>query len=160
LNSIDAMRRYRGEIARNLDAAERLCEKIHVEHGHCFLGTDCAFHAAFKKCRPFGCEMKGIREVMGEHCPPGLCPYGIEQGKEIRCNGEPFTCPFQTIPTGWSWKGEMPVILYCGREAAALQELKALGEEEQQDPRLALKKKIKGEWIEPVEQPEERGRLK
>lgn len=117
MNDRDAMARYRGEIERNLDAAERLCEKIHAEHGNCYLGTYCAFHAAFKKNRPFGCEVMGIGSVMGEHRPPGLCPHGKERGKEVLCHSQ-FPCTYKKEDPDTLYN-VMPLV-FCTREALAL----------------------------------------
>lgn len=49
----------------------------------------------------------------GEHRPPGLCPQGEEQGKEIVCHS-PDGCEFQVFERAETFG------VFCGREAAAL----------------------------------------
>jgi len=59
--------------------------------------------------------MKKIREVLGEHRPPGLCPHGEEQGKDVVCHSQDG-CEFKRV----DFEHYYPEKRFCGREQAAL----------------------------------------
>lgn len=112
MNFPEAMRRYFAEMERNLYAAELACHKI--------CGKDCD-HCDFHRAWPDTggkkvCIVPDLREILGEHRPPGTCLFGEPAGDGIRCNARPFgVCGFQEYSSATG-----PFTLTCTREAAVL----------------------------------------
>jgi hypothetical protein len=67
LPAYETMKKYFGEIERMLYAAEQFCHDNKLPSGACGLGRDCMFHAAFIPNSPYGCRMRGIRSILGDH---------------------------------------------------------------------------------------------
>jgi hypothetical protein len=63
----ETMKRLHGEIERMVYAAEIACQGAHAENAWCPIGSDCPFHAAHKRNRPYGCMVMGVRDVLGDH---------------------------------------------------------------------------------------------
>ena len=115
MNFPDAMARYRGEMIRNLESAERACEKQGNGGGPCI--DKCSF---MRNHTSVTCPLKKLREILGDHFPQqdlirplGLCPQGVPDGKEILCQASDF-CEHQCWDPGTTYP------IYCGQEGAIL----------------------------------------
>jgi hypothetical protein len=62
---LQEMKKHFSDIQALIESVEITCTKIHVKsNGHCGLGTDCPFHAAFEENTIYGCRLKGLKDIM------------------------------------------------------------------------------------------------